>query len=141
MLLGLVAFGVMAWHVVTIERVEPPDAMRRLTAARLAFRSAAPLVRRDDVGRLVRTEAAGRDGPRPTRLLVLTYDASLKRLVSADVPIWFIRTKGPAAAIALRGTGFDLETLGLTADDLASSGVGLLLDEELAGRRILAWTQ
>jgi hypothetical protein len=58
------------------------------------------------------------------------------------VPLWFLRVKGPAAQVALRGTGFDLEALGLTADDLARSGIGVVLDDAREnGDRVLAWTE
>jgi len=106
------------------------------------FPGATPLVRRDESGRLVRTAAAGREGSSPARRLhVLAYHASTGRLVSADVPIWFIRMKGPASALALRGTGFDLEALGLTAGDLARAGAGLVLDERRGEDALLVWTQ
>jgi hypothetical protein len=70
----------------------------------------------------------------------LAYHASTQRLVSADIPIWFIRIKGPAAAFALRDTGFDLEVLGLTAGDLERSGAGLVVDESRGEDALLAWT-
>ena len=88
----------------------------------------------------MRTEESGREGRRPTTLSVAAYDASLRRLVTADVPIWFIRVKVPAAALALRGTDFDLAALGLAAEDLAGSGAGLVLDEQRGDRHVLAWT-
>jgi hypothetical protein len=58
-----------------------------------------------------------------------------------EVPIWFIRIKGPAAAFVLRDTGFDLEALGLTAGDLQRSGAGLVLDESRGEDSLLAWTE
>ena len=88
----------------------------------------------------MRTEESGRSGRRPTTLSVAAYDASLRRLITADVPIWFLRIKGPAAALALRGTDFDLAVLGLTAEDLAQSRAGLVLDEDRGDRHVLAWT-
>jgi hypothetical protein len=73
---------------------------------------------------------------------VLAYRASEERLVEADVPLLFLRVKGPAVAFALRGTNFDLESLGLTAADLVDAGPGIVLDETRGnGDRVLAWTQ
>lgn len=141
-LIGLAALGAMLWRAVSIEPQASAQAHERFDTIRAMFPSATPLVRRDESGRFVRTEASGREASsRPRRLHVLAYHASTGRLVSANVPIWFIRIKGPAAALALRNTGFDLNALGLTAGDLERSGAGLVLDENRGEDALLAWTQ
>jgi hypothetical protein len=72
----------------------------------------------------------------------MAYHAGTRRLVTADVALWFLKLKGPAAQIALRDTGFDLERLGLTAAELARHGPAVLVDSTRAnGDRLLAWTQ
>lgn len=141
-LTGLAIFGAMLWRSVSIETQASAQAHERFATIRARFPSATPLVRRDESGRFVRTEASGRAASSAARRLrVLAYHASTARLVSADVPIWFIRIKGPAAALALRDTGFDLDVLGLTARDLERSGAGLLLDESRGEDALLAWTE
>jgi hypothetical protein len=100
------------------------------------------LVQRDASGHFARRNPPRRSEPTPTQLRVVAYRASAERLATADVPLWFLRVKGPAVQFAFRGTGFDLESLGLTADDLAQSGIGVVLDETREnGDRVLAWTE
>jgi hypothetical protein len=141
-LIGLAVFGTTLWRTVSIETLTSAQAHERFDAIRATFPLATPLVRRDESGRFVRTEASGRDASSPARrLYVLAFHASTGRLVRADVPIWFIRIKGPAAALALRDTGFDLDVLGLTAADLARSGAGLVIDESRGEDALMAWTQ
>lgn len=141
-LIGLAVFGAMLWRTVSIETQTSAQVHERFDTIRATFPSPTPLVRRDPLGRLVRTEASGRDASAPARrLYVLAFHASTGRLVSADVPIWFIRIKGPAAALALRDTGFDLDVLGLTAGDLERSGAGLVIDESRGKDELIAWTR
>ena len=140
-LIGLGVFGAMVWRAVSVENLPLRDTQRRFDTIRTAFRNAPPLVRRDEAGRFVRTEASGRNGERPSRLYVVLYRASQNRFLSADVPLWFLKIKGPAAAVALRDTGFDLDVLGLTVDDLERSGPGLVLDEPRGEDTLIAWTQ
>ena len=60
----------------------------------------------------------------------------------ADVPFWFLKTKGAALQDPLHGTGLDLERLGVTPADLERYGVCLVLDETRAnGDRLLVWTE
>ena len=139
--IGLGVFGAMVWRAVSVENLPLRDAERRLNTIRTAFRSALPLVRRDEAGRFVRTEASGRNGEPPARLYVVLYRTSQNRFISADVPLWFLKIKGPAAAVALRDTGFDLDLLGLTVEDLERSGPGLILDERRGEDTLIAWTQ
>jgi hypothetical protein len=141
-LIGLAVSGTLLWRTVSIEPLTSAHAHERFEAIRATFPLAIPLVHRDESGRFVRTEASGRDAWSPARrLYVFAYHASTGRLVSADVPIWFIRIKGPAAALVLRDTGFDLDVLGLTAADLERSGAGLVLDEIRGEDALLAWTR
>jgi len=141
-LIGLAILGTMLGRTVSIETQTSAQAHERFASIRATFPSTTPLVRRDESGRFVRTEASGRDASSPARrLYVLAFHASTGRLVRAEVPIWFIRLKGPAATFALRDTGFDLDVLGLTAGDLERSGAGLVIDESRAEDALLAWTQ
>jgi len=70
------------------------------------------------------------------------YRAAEHRLVAADVPFWFLKGKAPAVRFALRGTGLDLERLGMTPGELERYGAALILDENAAsGDRLLIWTK
>jgi hypothetical protein len=140
--LGLSVFGWLAWHAVSIEQLEAADARHRFDDALSQFESKAPLVARNPSGQFVRGGVARGREPRPQRLFVLAYRAGEGRLVRADVPVWFLTVKGPAAQYALQGTGFDLRTLGLTAGDLSGTAAGIVIDEAASnGDRLLAWTR
>jgi hypothetical protein len=135
-------FGALAWKSVAIRTADSSEALRRFTSVRASFPTGPPLVQRDASGRFVRREETAGSVQPVTRLRVMAYSASQERLVEADVPLWFFRIKGPAAQMALRGTNFDLETLGLTAADLERAGATIVLDETRNnGDRVLAWTQ
>jgi hypothetical protein len=141
-ILGLTIFGALAWRSVSVEQADATDAVGRFEEVRRTFRSTQPLVRRDQNGGLIRNAPATTRGPAPADLRVLAYRASEERLIQADVPLWFLRVKGPAVDYALRGTGFDLASLGLTASDLAHAGAGLVVDEtRMNGDRLLVWTE
>ena len=45
----------------------------------------------------------------------MAYRAREQRIISADVPLSFFKVESPAVQYTLRGTGFDLEALGLTS--------------------------
>jgi hypothetical protein len=139
---GLSGVGALVSRAVRVERIEATAARAQLEEVRRQFRESPALVQRGEGGRLVRTDASGRSGAPPTILSVLAYHASSQRLIRADVPLWFLKLKGPAATLALRDTGFDLEALGLTASDLERSGPGLVLDDRSSdGSAILAFTR
>lgn len=140
--LGLSIFGVLAWRAVTVKRANAVAAAERFGIVRSRLSGSPPLVQRDASGRFVRQERpTGRDAA-PTRLKVLAYRASAEGLAEADVPFWLFKVKGPAVQLALRGTGFDLESLGLTPTDLERAGTGIVVDEiRDNGDRILAWTE
>jgi hypothetical protein len=140
--IGLTVFGVLTWRAVDVQHVDSTDAPQLFEEALAHVDSGTPLVTMDASGRFVRRASSGRGGARPEQLHVPAYRANEQRLLRADVPMWFFRVKGPAVQYALRGTGFDLEALGLSASDLEQFGVGVVLDETNAsGDRLLAWTQ
>jgi len=142
-LVGLAAFVFLAWHGVTVEEAQPDDAMRRFIEIRAGFSGSDPMLRVDATGLVARRESPPEsETVRPTRLHVLAYRAPQHRLVRADAPFWFLKLKGPAVQYSLRGTGLDLERLGVTPADLERYGVCLLLDETRAnGDRLLVWTE
>jgi hypothetical protein len=140
--IGLSVFGALAWRAVSIRHASQSEALTQFDAVRARFSPVDPLVQRDRSGRFARHNPSRPSARPPTQLRVLAYRAAEERLASADVPLWFLRVKGPAAALARRGTGFDLESLGLTAEDLTRAGVGVVLDETRDdGDRVLAWTE
>ena len=140
-LLGLTIFGALAWRSVRVEHADETDAFRRFEEVRREFGST-PLVHWAPGGTLTRMPAQVPRGTRPATLHVLAYRSAEERVIQADVPLWFFKVKGPAVDYALRGTGFDLTTLALTAGDLEQAGAGLVLDETRAnGDRLLAWTE
>src|SRR5262245_3631537 len=139
---GLTMFGTLAWRSISLRSANSSDALRQFESIRSGFSTTTPLVERDDSGRFVRREPISSQTQRPTKLRVMAYRAAEERLVSADVPLWFFRVKGPAVQLALRGTSFDLEALGLTASDLERVGTRIILDETRDnGDRVLAWTE
>jgi len=145
-LIGLSIFGRLAYQAVNLTQVKPAEALARLDAARTRLGSGAPMIGVDASGKLVPAASErpreGAQASDPTRLEVLAYHRSNERLIEAHVPFWFLRLKGPAAEFALAGTGLDLEDLGLTADDLARHGPGLILDRKLAsGDPLLVWIE
>jgi hypothetical protein len=74
--------------------------------------------------------------------MVLAHLASEGGLVRAEVPLWFLKLKGPVVRPALRGTGLDPGDLGLTVDELERLGRALLLDTTRPnGDRVLVWTE
>ena len=140
-LLGLSGSGILFWRSVHVEQADAADARRRFEEVRHDFPSA-PLVVWDASGRLTRNAPRAPRGLRPSKLHVLVYRLREERLVRAHAPLWFFKVKGPAVNYALRGTGFDLAALGLTAADLEKAGAGLVLDETRTnGDRLLAWTE
>lgn len=139
---GIGLFGFLAWRSVTVEEVQPGDALRRFAEIRDRLPQAAPVLHVDANGLVTRRVPADGKTQRATRLHVLAYVMSVRRLVRADAPFWFLKMKGPGVQYAFRGTGFDLDRLGLTPDDLERYGVCLILDEiRTNGDRLLVWTE
>jgi hypothetical protein len=140
--LGVALFGALAWRSVSIDSADATDAEHQFNEARAALPALPPLVARGADGRFVRRPITQPGTLRATTLHVLAYHSHQQRLLRADVPLWLARIKGPAAQYALRDTGFDLETLNLTARDLEDFGAGVVLDEsDASGDRVLAWTE
>jgi hypothetical protein len=140
-LLGILVFGLLVWRSVRVVRMDPTASENNFEEALGSLPSRIALVHRDARGRLVRPPPVDPVGARPTQVHILAYYVDGQRLVRTDLPLWFFKVKGPAAAYALRGTGFDLEMLGLTAGDLEQAGARVVLDERRAtGDRLLAWT-
>jgi hypothetical protein len=140
---GLAVFGVMVYRAVTIQTAESSDAIREFSRVRAALPPGPPLLGLDAAGNVVRRAQPPKHSPAPIRRLrVLAYHAGTRRLVSAEVPFWFLRLKGSAAQLALRDTGLDLERLGITPSELARHGPSLVIDSSSDnGDRLLAWTE
>jgi hypothetical protein len=133
----------MVFQAVTIEHAEPSEARHRLARARTRLPPGAPLLTLDEAGTVVRREKPGAAGPTPARRLsVLAYHAATRRLAAAEVPLWFLKLKGPAAQLALRNTGVDLEQLGIAPGDLERYGPVLVIDwTRVTGDWLLVWTE
>lgn len=140
---GFAIFGLLAYRAVSVEEAAAPEALRRFESIRAALGGRPPLIALDDAGNVVRRAAPGATSPRPvSRLGVLAYQAGGQRLVTADVPMWFFKLKGPAAQYLVRGTGLDLERLQITASDLERHGPSVVIDHaRTSGDRLLVWTE
>jgi hypothetical protein len=139
---GLLFSGWAFTRWVDLTRVEPESASSAFEAARAPWQGRPALITIGPDGTVARQapERAAHDRARTLR--VLLYQPAEQRLVRAEVPMWFLRMKGPGARYALRGTGLDLEALGLTPADLADHGPGLVLDHVApSGEPLLVWTE
>lgn len=141
--IGLLIFGIMVYRSVTIERIEPADVHARFAAARALLPPGPSLVTLDDAGQVTRRatpQVAAR--PAARRLYVLAYHTETRRLLSTDLPFWFLKMKGPVVQYALRDTGFDLDRLGVTAAELSEFGPATVIDwTPPGGNRLLVWTR
>jgi hypothetical protein len=138
---GLSIFGLLAWRAVRLETKEPSVALAELDRER-ARQPGPPLFALDAAGRLSQRSQPERAGATAERLHVLAWRKREGRLVRAQVPLWFLELKGPAVALALRGTGLDPEAAGLTPEAIRRHGKGLLLDASRpGGDRVLVWTE
>ena len=143
-IVGLTIFGTLVWRSTSLEQVPPSDALARFEAVLATLGSERPLLNVDGQGRLTRNPrpAPAVDAEPLSKLHVLAYFAGEERLLGVAVPFWFVQLKGPAAQFLLDGTGFDLEQLGVTPDELAAHGPGLVLDERRGrGDRLVVWTE
>ena len=140
---GLLIFSVMVYRAVDVETAGPEEAAQRFAGVRATLPPGKPVLTLDDNGKVLRRDIPpDRASTSIRQLRVLTYYAAGRRIVSADVPLWFFRTKGPAAQYALRDTGFDLDRLGLTPSDLQRYGPVVLIDHtRSSGDRLLVWTE
>ena len=141
--IGIVTFGALVYRAVDVERASAPEALERFETVQAASGTRLPLLTLDDDGNVIRREAPPTQAPRTIRQLkALAYRADQQRLVSATVPFWFFKMKGPAAQLALKDTGLDLARLRITAADLAQHGPGLVINRASAnGDRLLVWTE
>jgi hypothetical protein len=142
-LASIAVVGLLAWRAVTVEDAPRAVAERRIASVRAGLPSTAPLIDIDDEGRAVRMSSPGDGAARPiARLKALGWRAADQRLVSADIPFWFFKLKGPAARYALAGTGFDLDRLGVTPADIERFGPAVIVDHTSRdGSRLLVWTE
>ncbi len=140
---GFTVFGFLASRVTTIEKMELDAVGGKFQAVIDSLDSGSPRLTRDGSGGFINTAiAASEPVARPSKLGVLFYRASENRLVRSDIPFWFFRLKGQAAKFVLRGSGFDMERLGITPKDIAEQGPGVILDESSAnGDRLLVWAE
>lgn len=141
--IGFTIFGLLAYRAVSVEEAAAPEALRRFETIRAGLGDGIPLIGLDDAGNVIRRAAPPSTSPRPVRRLgVLAYQASEQRLVTADVPMWFFKLKGPAAQYLVRGTGLDLERLQITASDLERYDPSVVIDHARRnGDRLLVWTE
>lgn len=139
---GIAFFAFLAWRSVTVEQAAAGDAQRRFGEIRGGFAGTEPLLRVEADGAVVRRPEPGGTAKPPRQLHVLAYRVAQQRLARADISFWFLKVKGPAAQFALRGTGLDMQRLGVTPSDLQRCGVCLILDETRPnGDRLLVWTE
>ncbi len=136
-------FGFLASRAVTVEEAPAPEALRRFESIRAALGGREPLIGLDEAGNVIRRAAPPLTAPRPvTRLGVIAYQSAEQRLVTADVPMWFFKMKGPPTQFLVRGTGLDLERLQITARDLERFDPSVVIDHTRAnGDRLLVWTE
>ena len=141
--LAIAVSGFLASRRVTIEQAAAPDALRRFESVRAALGNRDPLIGLDEAGNVIRRASPPLTTSRPvTGLRVLAYQAREERLVTADVPMWFFRMKGPPTQFLVRGTGLDLERLQITAADLERFDPSVVIDHARAnGDRLLVWTE
>jgi hypothetical protein len=141
-LLGLSVSGFLAWRSVTVEPADTDQALQRFAQIRARFAGLEPIVLVDAAGRIVRRPNPHGENTRASNLHALAYRVSERRLIHANVPFWFLKAKGPAVQYSLRGTGLDLERLGITPGELQQFGPCLVFDETRAnGDRLLVWTE
>jgi hypothetical protein len=139
--IGLGLFAFLTSRAVTLEQLGSDQALRRFLEVRSRFAGVEPLLQIDATGTVTRRPPTSTFAP-AKRFRVFGYRAAEQTLAQVDVPIWFVRVKGPAAQYVLRGTGLDLERLGVTAADLEQYGSCLLLDQTRSnGDRVLVWTE
>lgn len=142
-LAGVVLFSFLAAQVTSLTHPGRKAAMSRFEAVIDSLDSGPPRLQRDGRGKFVNNDTAGdKRGVRPSKLGVLVYRIDDDQLIQSDIPFWFFRLKGSAARFALRGSGFDMDRLGVTPRDIARQGAGVILDESFTGGdRLLVWAE
>ena len=127
----------------SIEHLDGADGTRRLDPIRQRFGSGGPMLRLGADGTVVdRKPPSNNRDTDIENIIVVTYDATARRLTQTRIPFWFFRIKAPAAEYAFGGTGLDFRKLGLTASDLRAYGPALIVDHvTAAGGRLVVWTE
>jgi hypothetical protein len=129
---GVTIFAVLAKRATEFETVDELEAGRHFEKTREQALA--------DIS--VSLERARPSAPptQPTKIGLLLYVASEKRLVSAEVPFWFFRLKGDVIRLALEDSELDLKAHGATPKELARRGPGIVVDESRpSGDRYLLW--
>ena len=132
---GLSVFVFLLGRSVTVERAAPNEALRRFDQVESRLRSHKPMFRVDANGAVTRRQSPSGEPQRLSTLQALAYRGREERLVHASVPFWFLKMKGPAVQYSLRGTGFDLDRLGVTPADLERFFENILDAAFVAGYR------
>lgn len=143
-LVGFSIFGRLVYRAVEVGPADPVEALVRFQAARARFVNQTPMLEVDASGQVVpaRPPGAGSAPKELKRLEVLAYHVAGARLVAAHVPFWFFSLKRPAAQLAVRGTGLDLDALNLSAESLSQHGPGLIIERAFPnGDRLLVWAE
>jgi len=142
-LLGISVFGILVADVTRVTDLDAAAAESQFDAVLDSLDSGPPRLTRDGTGGFTNsTGPAGNIGVAPAHLGVLAFQADHNRFIRSEVPFWFFRLKGPVVRLALRGSGFDLDRLGLTPSDIARQGAGVILDESWPnGDRVLVWAE
>ena len=136
--LGFALMLLVAWQATSVETLDPDHAAARLAAARSELGLIGPLLKRDSAGLLIRMPIAAQPGDQPpSHLVVTTYQPERGVLVRVEVPFWMLTVKGPLLETALRGTGLDIEELGVSIGDLRTFGSCTILDETRSDGSVL----
>lgn len=140
--IGIGVFGVVLSRVTTAERVAPSEVSGRFESIRARFEDPRPMLTLGAGGEIERRSPSALSADRAHVVHIMAYRGPVQGLVQIDVPLWFLRMKGPALRYILRDTGIDLHALGLTARDLERFGPAIVMDEvSSSGDRVLVWTE
>jgi hypothetical protein len=142
--LGLIVFFWTASQVTSIEQVDTNTASFRFRAVLEQFEDTRSMLTMDGGGRVTRRTRRSKAliPVVPTGLKILAWRGSTIGLVEVHIPMWFLRMKGPAINYLLKETKFDLQSWGLTVEELQDWGPGVVLDHQsAAGERVLIWTE
>jgi hypothetical protein len=141
-IVALAIFMFRTWKATAVSQAAPGEAWRQFALVIQDQPTRAPVLTVDAFGNILPPPPPPvLPQVQPTRLNVLAYLADLQTLVRTTVPLWVVRTKGPAVKFAMRETRYDLGRLGIDPGSLADYGPGLVIDEVKAdGSRYLLWT-
>ena len=141
--LGLGVFVWTASRVTTVERMGTNAASYRFRGVLQQFEDPQPMLTMNGGGRVTRHTRTSKSlvPTVPTHLNVLAWRGSSVGLVEVQIPMWFLRMKGPAINFLLKDTKFDLQAWRLTVEELQDWGPGVVLDHHSGrGERVLIWT-